>query len=99
MAAVLARDEVIELAHLARLALDDATIERLRGELGAILDHVAHLAEVDTAGVEPMTHAVAMTLRLRPDVPEPPLPVAVALAGAAAVRDDGFEVPAVIRGA
>lgn len=97
MTAVLTRAEVDELAHLARLALDDATRERLRGELGTILAHVAHLGEVDTDGVEPMTHAVAMTLRLRPDEPAPPLPVEVALAGAPAVRDDSFVVPAVIR--
>lgn len=97
MSRLLSRAEVDELAHLARLAIDDATRERLRGELGAILEHVAMLGEVDTAGVEPMTHAVAMTLRLRDDVPGPTLPVEVATGGAAVVADGGFVVPAVIR--
>lgn len=94
---MLTRAEIDELAHLARLALDEATRERLRGELGAILDHVAMLGEVDTAGVEPMTHAVAMTLALRDDVAAPPLPVEVATAGATGVQDGAFVVPAVIR--
>lgn len=86
-------DEVRAIAHLARLALTDAEVEALRGELAAILDHVAALAEVDTTGVEPMTHATPMTLRLRDDVVEPPLPAEVALADAPAVRAGGFEIP------
>lgn len=94
---MLSRDEVIAIAHLARLALTEEEIEGLRGELAAILDHVAALAEVDTAGVAPMTHAMPMTLRLRDDVAEAPLPVEVALADAPSVRGGGFEVPAVIR--
>lgn len=94
----LARDEVVAIAHLARLALTDAEIDGLRGELAAILDHVAALGECETDGVEPMTHAVPMTLRLRADLPAPPLPVAVALADAPQVRDGGFVVPAVLRG-
>ncbi len=95
---ILARDEVIAIAHLARLALTDDEIEALRGELGAILDHVATLAEVDTTGIEPMTHAMPVTLRLRDDVVEPPFAVEVALADAPATRAGGFEVPAVLRG-
>lgn len=66
----LTRDEVAEIAQLARLAMSDAELESLRGELAAILDHVAALGEVDTTGVEPMTHAVPTTLRLRADVRE-----------------------------
>lgn len=94
----LEKDEVEAIAHLARLALTDGEVEALRGELAAILGHVAALAEVDTDGVEPMTHAMPMTLRLRDDVVEPSLPVELALADAPAVRAGGFEVPAVIRG-
>jgi aspartyl-tRNA(Asn)/glutamyl-tRNA(Gln) amidotransferase subunit C len=93
----LSRDEVVELARLARIDLHDDIIERLRGELGAVLEYVAMLGEVDVTGVEPMTHAVAMTLRLREDVAQPPLSLEDALGGAAVVRDDCFEVPAVIR--
>lgn len=69
---MLARAEIEAIAHLARLALTDAELDRFAGELTTILDHVAALAEVDTTGVEPMTHAQDMTLRLRPDeVAEP----------------------------
>jgi aspartyl-tRNA(Asn)/glutamyl-tRNA(Gln) amidotransferase subunit C len=94
---ILTRDEVAEIAQLARLALGEAELDALRGELATILDHVAALAEVDTTGVEPMTHAVPIALRLREDRPEPSLPVEVALADAPVVRDGSFEVPAIIK--
>jgi aspartyl-tRNA(Asn)/glutamyl-tRNA(Gln) amidotransferase subunit C len=93
----LTRAEVAEIAQLARLALRDDELEALRGELATILDHVAALAEVDTATVEPMTHAVPITLRLRDDRAEESLPVEIALADAPAVRDGSFLVPAIIK--
>jgi aspartyl-tRNA(Asn)/glutamyl-tRNA(Gln) amidotransferase subunit C len=98
MAASVDRSEVVALARLARLDLSEGEIERMQVELATILAHVDALAQVDTVGVEPMTHAVTMTLRLRDDDAATPLSVAVALADAPAVRDDAFEVPAVLRG-
>lgn len=95
----LTRDEVAEIAQLARLAMSESELESLRGELAAILDHVAALGEVDTTGVEPMTHAVPTTLRLRPDTVAPSLPAEVALRDAPVARDGCFEVPAIIKAA
>lgn len=95
---MLARDEIEAIAHLARLALTDDELDRHAVELTSILEHVAALAELDTTGVEPMTHAVPIELRLRDDRPAPPLAVEVALADAPAVEDDCFEVPAIIKG-
>lgn len=92
----LTRAEVDELAALARLALTDAEAEALRAELGAILAHVAALAEVDVDGVAPMTHAVPMDLAPRPDVAAPSLPLAHALGAGVPTRDDQFVVPAAI---
>ncbi|MBE7454288.1 MAG: Asp-tRNA(Asn)/Glu-tRNA(Gln) amidotransferase subunit GatC [Kofleriaceae bacterium] len=96
---VLTREEVAEIAQLARLALRDDELDALRGELAAILEHVEVLGQADTIGVEPMTHAVPTALRLRADQVEPSLPVAVALADAPAARDGCFEVPAIIKAA
>jgi aspartyl-tRNA(Asn)/glutamyl-tRNA(Gln) amidotransferase subunit C len=93
------REEVAQIAQLARLALSDAELDAIAGELDAFLEHVAALQEVDTAGVEPMTHAVPTTLRLRADVSAASLPVEVALADAPAAREDCFEVPAIIKAA
>jgi aspartyl-tRNA(Asn)/glutamyl-tRNA(Gln) amidotransferase subunit C len=91
------RRDVDALAVLARLELDDEEAERLAVELGAILDHMVALAAVDTAGVEPMTHAVPMTLPLRDDVAQPSLAVDQALVAAPDREDDCFRVPAAIK--
>ena len=58
---------VRRIAHLARIRVDDEEVERLQGELGAILGWVEQLAEVDVEGVEPLTGAAQMALRLRDD--------------------------------
>ena len=95
--AKLTRNDVDEIALLARLALTDGEAERLRGELGAILEHMDALAALDTGGVEPMTHAVPMTLRLRDDEVEPSLPVDDAVGSAPDRRDALFQVPQIIK--
>jgi aspartyl-tRNA(Asn)/glutamyl-tRNA(Gln) amidotransferase subunit C len=92
---ILPRKEVEDIALLARLHLESEEIERMRVELGAILDHFTALAAVDT-DVAPMTHAVPLDLRLRLDVPEPSLPAADALRGAPAKTAEFFVVPAII---
>ena len=94
---ILPRKEVEDIALLARLHLESEEIERLRIDLGAILDHFTALAAVDT-DVAPMTHAVPLDLRLRVDAPEPSLPAEVALRGAPAKDAEFFIVPAIIGG-
>jgi len=83
----LTRTEVEEIAVLARLHLEPAELERMEHELTSILTYFTALAEVDTAGVPAMTHAVPMDLRLRADVALPSLPQDTALASAP--RRDG----------
>ena len=90
------RDEVEEIALLARLKLADEEIERLRGELSAILGYVAKLEQLDTTGVEPMTHVAALACPLREDAVAPSLTADEALAAAPARADDFFEVPRII---
>ena len=94
---ILPRKEVEEIALLARLHLESEEIEKMRVELGAILDHFTALAAVDT-DVAPMTHAVPLDLRLRADTPEPSLPVEDALRAAPAKEGQFFVVPAILPG-
>ena len=70
---------------------------RMPAELSAILAHMDALAELDTEGVAPMTHAVPMDLRLRADDVQPSLPVEVALADAPDPVDGFFRVPNIIK--
>jgi aspartyl-tRNA(Asn)/glutamyl-tRNA(Gln) amidotransferase subunit C len=92
----LTRTEVEEIALLARLRLEPDELDRMQRELAAILEHFQTIAAVDTAGVPPMVHAVPMDLRLRADVPEPSLPVELALAGAPRREADLLVVPSSI---
>ena len=58
---------VRRIAHLARIAVADAEVEHLRGELNAILAFVEQLSKVDVDGVEPMTSVTPMTMKKRAD--------------------------------
>jgi len=93
----LTRDEVLELAHLARLALTEDEIERFRTELAQILTHMDALAEVQTVGVTPMTHAVPLDLRLRPDEAARSLDVEIVMVAAPDKVDGQFRVPNIIK--
>jgi len=55
---VIGREDVARVARLARLALTDAELETMREQLNAILAHIDALKAVDTAGIEPTSHAV-----------------------------------------
>ena len=63
----LERSEVESIAHLARLAVDEADIPRYAEELSRILDLVAQMNSVDTQGVAPMAHPQDVHQRLRAD--------------------------------
>ena len=95
----LTRKEVEEIALGARLHLEEDELVTMQAQLGAILEHFSVLASVDTANIEPMTHAVPLELPLRADVVEPSLLVDDALRGAPKRDGDLIVVPAIIPGA
>jgi len=61
-------DTVRRIAHLARIAVAEDEVERLRGELNAMLAFVEQLQEVNVDGVEPMTSVTPMAMKKRADV-------------------------------
>ena len=63
----LTADDVARLAILARLELSAQEAERTLSQLNSVFDLIGQLQAVDTTGVEPMTHPIAMSLRLRED--------------------------------
>jgi aspartyl-tRNA(Asn)/glutamyl-tRNA(Gln) amidotransferase subunit C len=95
-APALPRSEVAHLAHLARLAVTDDELDTFAGQLQAVLTAVAQVRSVDTADVPPMTHAVAVTNVMRPDVVIASLPRETALAGAPEAEDGRFRVPRIL---
>ncbi|HEV2924308.1 MAG TPA: Asp-tRNA(Asn)/Glu-tRNA(Gln) amidotransferase subunit GatC [Solirubrobacteraceae bacterium] len=90
---MIAREEVLHVARLARLALSEQELEPMARELSAVLGHIAKMSELDLSDVPPTSHVVEVTGALRPDEPRPSLPREVALAQAPAVSDGGFLVP------
>jgi aspartyl-tRNA(Asn)/glutamyl-tRNA(Gln) amidotransferase subunit C len=61
-------EQVRHVARLARIAMNDAEVEKMVPEFNNILGWVEQLDEVDTDGVEPLTAVIDNELRLRDDV-------------------------------
>ena len=64
----LTQDDLLRIAHLARIDLDPAEVAPLHAKLGAIFGVLDALAAIDTEGVAPMAHALDTALPLRDDV-------------------------------
>ena len=64
---MISEDEVQKLANLARLELDPALTPIVTGHLNSILGYVQRLDQVDTTGVEAMSHVHGSTNVLRED--------------------------------
>jgi aspartyl-tRNA(Asn)/glutamyl-tRNA(Gln) amidotransferase subunit C len=90
------REEVLHVARLARLALSESDAERLRGELGDILDYIRQLDSLDTANVVPTSHAVEMGTPFRDDAVQPFGDKESILANAPDRFEDYFRVPRII---
>lgn len=90
------RKDVEHVARLARLALTDAEIERMRVQLNGILAYIEKLNELDTQDVEPTSHAVPLVNVMRDDAAGPCLPRDEALANAPDRAGEFFRVPRII---
>ena len=62
------KEQVQQIAQLARLELKPEEHAELVDKLSKIVDFVDHLSAADTAGVMPMAHPLDVAQRLRPDV-------------------------------
>ena len=92
----LSRQDVAKVGMLARLAVTEADLEKMTGELSTIVDFVSQLSELDTAAVEPLAHPLETSNVFREDRPTASLTTEQALANSP--RHDGscFLVPAVL---
>ncbi len=87
------RDQVLHVARLARLELDEGEVERMAGELSGILEHVDRISALELEAVEPTSHVVELENVLRADEPEPSLAPERALEQAPDPADGCFRVP------
>jgi aspartyl-tRNA(Asn)/glutamyl-tRNA(Gln) amidotransferase subunit C len=93
---VISRQDVEHVARLARLALSEAELERMREQLSGILAYIDTLRALDTAGVEPTSHAVPLVNVMRDDAARPCLAQDEALANAPDRSETFFRVPRII---
>ena len=89
-------DDVAHVARLARLDLTAEEVARLVVDLGAVLDHAADVAALDTAGVPPTAHPLPLRNVLRADEPRPGVDRDEVLAMAPRAEDDRFRVPPIL---
>ena len=96
----LTEERVRYVAKLANLSLSEGEVAEMVHHLGGILDHMDRLAEIDTAGVEPMTQVLYegadASDTLRPDVERESLTNELALANASTSGNGYFKVPKVM---
>lgn len=92
----ISREQVTHVARLARLDLTEEELDRFTDQLGAVLEHAAGVAALDTSGVEPTAHPLPLANVLRPDEPRPGLDRDEVLAAAPAAEDHRFRVPRIL---
>jgi aspartyl-tRNA(Asn)/glutamyl-tRNA(Gln) amidotransferase subunit C len=90
------KEEVAYVAHLARLEFTEAEKEKFTSQLNNILIYMDKLNQVDTTGIAPMSHAIALTNAFRQDVVLKSLDQELSLANAPEAKGQSFKVPKVI---
>ena len=92
----ISREQVVHVAHLARLGLSDEEKARLEQELSQILEAMRAIDRVDTSEIPPTAQVIPLHTVMRDDVVRPSLPVADVLKNAPRREGDFFVVPPVL---
>jgi len=90
------KEQVEYVAHLARLEFSEEEKGKFTTQLNDILLYMEKLNEVDTTGVEPETHAIALQNAFRDDIVRESLPHGLSLANAPSERGNCFRVPKIL---
>ena len=90
------KEEVLYVARLARLNLEADAIDTFAGQIDEILGYIEKLNQVDTAGVEPTSHAISLTNAFRADEPREHLDRQRVLANAPEAEEGQFIVPKIV---
>jgi len=92
----LTAQEVEYVAHLARLEITPQEKEKFTAQLNDILLYIDKLNQLDTKGVEPLSHAIGVTNAFREDKVVESIGTEKTLANAPDGRGEFFRVPKVI---
>ena len=92
----LSLDDVRRIAHLARIEITDAQASATLAQLNDIFKMIEQMQQIDTTGVEPLTHPLGGVQRLRADAANESIDRDDNLKNAPAQQDGLFLVPRVI---
>jgi aspartyl-tRNA(Asn)/glutamyl-tRNA(Gln) amidotransferase subunit C len=90
------QQDVLHVAKLARLEIEEAAVDRFADQIATILNYVDTLNKVDTDGIQPTSHAIFRANAFREDEPAGHLARELALANAPDQEEGAFLVPKVI---
>ncbi|OEJ99657.1 Asp-tRNA(Asn)/Glu-tRNA(Gln) amidotransferase subunit GatC [Roseivirga misakiensis] len=91
------KKDIDKIAHLARLNIQPEQEQQLLADMNNILDWVDKLSELDTDGVEPLTHITQEVNSLRADKVESTLSTEEGLKNAPEKEGSFFKVPKVLK--
>jgi aspartyl-tRNA(Asn)/glutamyl-tRNA(Gln) amidotransferase subunit C len=92
----ISREQVLHIARLARVGVEDEEVERFAHQLSDILDYFERLSAVDTADVPPTAHTLPLHNVWRDDQPEPCLDPEAVMANAPQREGGLFRVKAIL---
>jgi aspartyl-tRNA(Asn)/glutamyl-tRNA(Gln) amidotransferase subunit C len=92
----ISKDDVIKVAHLARIELSEEELQLFSGQLESILEFIDKLKRVDITDVLPTSHVLEIQNVLRKDTQRPSLNKDIVLENAPAALKGHFKVPKVI---
>lgn len=93
----ISKDEIENMAHLARLEIDDSQTAKMADQLSHILEYIDKLKDVDVEGVQLFSDAAFMNNVLREDEVKPSPGPDVTLANAPQRDNDFYTVPLVVK--
>ena len=109
---IISKDDVLKVAHLARIELSQEELDLFSGQLEAVLEFIEKLKKADVSSVQPMSHILDIQWFdgvypersrrahhrnvLRADIPRESLPNALVLKNAPESLKGHFRVPKVI---
>ncbi len=96
MAEKIDQEQVRKVAKLSRLDLSDSEIHEFTGQLGAILEYVEKMNELDTNNVEPLAHCLPVSNVFREDYIKESLGTEKTLANAPQKDEMFFRVPKIL---
>ncbi len=90
------KEEIAHVAKLARLQMDEESVELFTKQVGDILAYIEKLNRLNTEGIPPASHAISITNAFREDEMRPSISAEAALSNAPQTEDDMFVVPKVL---